>query len=907
MSNTSEFSNSNILEVKSNIKTYIGKKGYTILLKNFKEEEICKIKEDLTFKPFRPQGYGPVTESFSVYGISKNKMFIPKFYGIEKFGKPKEIKLSQEIKISLEFNGKLRENQIEPVNACLKAAKDTGGGILCLGCGFGKCLGKDTPVMMYDGTIKMVQNIKTGDLLMGDDSTPRTVLSTCSGKEQLYKVIPKKGDSYIVNESHILSLKCSTNINKKLKKDDVVDISVKDYLNLPFSYHVKEKLLLGYRVSANFPEKKVEFDPYIIGLWISNARYMRNILRTRESTIIKYLKQNLGKYNLYLQYTGIQYDYIINNINENRKFSVNSLFTELIKQNLLKNKHIPVDYKCNSKDIRLKILAGIIDMNGLIVNKKIYIIQNNERLIDDIVFIARSLGFAAYKKKFQKLFKCKYENKIVTYYTTKIYGNGIEEIPVLIKRKKIEPLIKIKNYLVNKIHLEKLEVGDYYGFEIDNNRRFLLGDFTVTHNTSIALHLIAKLGVKALVIVNKEFLMDQWKERIQQFLPEARIGILRQKKIDIDNKDIVIAMLQSIAMCEYDSSIYESFGISFYDEVHCVPSKIFSKALRKINTKYHFGLSATPNRADGMSSVTKLYIGPIVYEIDKKKAKKNPKKLQVFSVSFDKLPDNNLYRNLSNYNGKPDVVKMISNITKCPNRLALISMVLRYFIISDKRHILVLSDRIQYLHDIEQKIKKDYYIKNNKNISIEIANMTEKQIDNIKLPFKIGYYIGGMKEKERKESEQADLILASYSMAKEAMDIPILDTLFMATSKSNIEQSIGRIQRKLEYPDEIPPLVIDLVDKFSSFQSQSVKRDIFYRKNNYKVTNFIFDNNNSDRLYSDFENSIKGFSKYSEIEDCKDNIKKSSTNKLIKNKNVIIQTKLDNYLYDMIGDGNFDI
>ena len=944
MSNKSEISNNNMLsEVKSNMKNYIGKKGYTIPLKNFTEEQICKIKEDLTFKPFRPKGYGPDTEPFSIYGISKNKMFIPKFYGLEKFGKPKEIKLSQETKISLEFNGKLRENQIEPVNACLKAAEDTGGGILCLGCGFGKCLGKDTPIMMYDGTIKMVQYIKTGDLLMGDDSTPRNVLSTCQGKEQLYKVIPKKGDSYIVNESHILSLK-SSNKTKKLKKGDIIDIPVKNYLKLQSSYNGKKGQLLGYKVPVNFPEKKVDFDPYIIGLWLGSSS-KGSIFSNNNATIIKYLKQNLGKYNLYLKFTGFQYEYSIDSINENIKFKVNSLITELIKQNLLKNKHIPIDYKCNSRDIRLKVLAGIIDTNGSIINKKINIIQKNEKLLDDIIFISRSLGFVAYKKKCQKSFIYKDEKKIETYYKTTIYGKGLDEIPVLIKRKKIEPQIKIKNSLVTRIHLEKLEVGDYYGFEIDGNHRFLLGDFTVTHNTSIALYLIAKLGVKALVIVNKEFLMDQWKERIHQFLPEARIGILRQKKINIDNKDIVIAMLQSVAMCDYNSSIYESFGISFYDEVHCVPSKIFSKALRKINTKYHFGLSATPNRADGMSSVTKLYIGPIIYEIDKKKAKKNPKKLQVFTVAFDKLPNNNLYRSLSNYKGKPDVIKMISNITKCPNRLALISMILRYFIINDKRHILVLSDRIQYLRDIEEKIKKDYYIQNinniknnlNKNISIDISNITSKQIDNIKLPFKIGYYIGGMKEKERKDSETADLILASYSMAKEAMDIPILDTLVMVTSKSNIEQSIGRIQRKMEYPDERPPLVIDLVDNFSSFQSQSIKRDIFYRKNNYNVTNFIFDYNNSNRLYSDFEEGIKNFSQYSENsefseledykynkeqEDCKYNKEqednkynkkqeynkeKSSKNKLIKNKNVIIQTKIDSSLYNMIGDGNFDI
>lgn len=531
------------------IKTYIGKKGYTIPLEDLKEEQVLKIQNDLTFKPFRAPGYGPdITPSFSVFGISKKKIFLPKFYGIENFGKTDDIRINNYEKINISFNGSLRDNQLTPVDCCLKASDEIGGGILCAGCGSGK--------------------------------------------------------------------------------------------------------------------------------------------------------------------------------------------------------------------------------------------------------------------------------------------------------------------------------------------------------TAMMLYIIAKKGVKALVIVNKEFLMDQWKERIEQFLPDARVGILRQKTIDIENKDIVIAMLQSVSMCDYDISIYKSFGLVVYDEVHCVPSKIFSKALRKINTKYHFGLSATPNRSDGMTKVTKLYIGPIIYKANTNKLK-NPKNLHVFSISFKKLPDNKFYKDLCNYKGKPDVVKMISNIVQCPKRIALISMLLRHFIIKDKRHILVLSERIQYLHDIKDKILND--LNNN-------------------IPFKIGYYIGGMKKSERKESESADLILASYSMAKEAMDIPILDTLLMATSKSNIEQSVGRILRKTEYSKECPPLVIDMIDKFSSFYNQSFKRIDFYKKKHYPITSFIFDENDVTKFYSDINNGIKNIIENKDTnlyntdntEPC---IDKDDTVYIKSNTNTpkLIQTKIDNNLYNMIGDGEFDI
>lgn len=865
-----------------NVETYLGKKGYTIKLKDFNEEQISKIKEDLTFTPRKIPGYGPeIIPSFSVFGISKKKMFLPKFYGIKTFGKPSEIKLPKEEKINLEFKGSLRENQKKPVEACLKSTKKTGGGILCLPCGYGKCLKINTPVMMYNGSIKMVQDIKIGDLLMGDDSTPRTVLSTCKGKEQMYKVIPEKGDSYTVNESHILSLKCSNNnFSNKIKKGDIIDISVRDYINLPSSCN-KEESLLGYKVPVDFSEKKVNFDPYIIGLWLGSK--LQDKITIKDSNIIKYLNDNFSKCKTHTQNFSI-FEYTTNSLT-----CQNSLINELKKQKILDNKHIPIDYKCNSKKVRLKILAGIIDIDGIKNDNEYTIIQNNEKLLDDIIFISRSLGFAAYKKKYYKSYKHKGENKTEYYYKTTIYGNKLNNIPLLVKKKQIKEQKQIKNVLDSKIHLEKLKVDNYYGFEINGNRRFLLGDFTVTHNTSIACYLTASLGVKTLVVVNKEFLMDQWIERIEQFLPEARVGILRQKTIDIENKDIVIAMLHSVSMCNYDISIYNSFGLVFYDEVHCIPSKVFSKALRKINTKYHFGLSATPERADGLTKITKMYIGPIIYKINLKENEKNPKKLQVFTISFKKLPNNKYYKPLINFKKYPDVVKMTNNITKCPQRLNLVTILLKYYIINDKRHILVLSKTKQYLRDIEDKIKKD--------------------LNNI-VPFKIGYYIGGMKKEDRKESETADLILATFDMAKEAMDIKLLDTLLMVTSKSNVEQSVGRILRRTVYPKERPPLVLDLVDKFSSFESQFETRTKFYKKENYPITStLLFDETNIEQFYNDLNESTEKLKNYVPIiSDIKNNvncIKKSKEKK--PNKKNMIQPKINEALYDMIDNGNFDI
>lgn len=816
--------------------SYLGPKGYTILKEDITPEQLEEIKNELTFKPNVPEGYGAQPEPFSIFSSSKSKIFLPKFYGIQKFGPPKKNKLGSGAPINVPFAGELRANQILPVNTCMQEFENIGGGILCLGCGWGKCLGIDTPVMMYDGSIKPVQDIKVGEFLMGDDSTPRRVLSTCRGREQLYKVVPKKGDSYIVNESHILSLKAS--ITKSgYKKGEIVDISVTDYLKLPKTYHGRSGSLLGYRVPVEFPHKNVGFDPYMIGLWLGDGSSSDTKITTQNANIIKYMVDKCSEYNMYVRYSS-KYDYRLSSIDR-----INPMMSELRKQDLLNNKHIPDDYKYNSRKVRLAVLAGLIDSDGSLSGNCFDIIQKNERLLDDIIYLARSLGFSAYKQKCKKSCMYKGEKREGTYYRTNIHGNGIEEIPTIVKRKQAIERKQIKDNLVTRIHLEKLEVGDYYGFEIDGNHRFLLGDFTVTHNTAMALYFAHKLGVKTLVVVNKDFLLKQWEERIEQFLPTARVGRIQQKKVDIKDKDIVIGMLQSISMRDYPTEVFKDFGYSVFDEVHGIPSRVFSKALRKIQTKYHLGLSATPNRADGLTKVTKLYIGPIIFKIDKRKAKKNPKGLQVITIKPKRLPLSKLYVEKNNRWGKADIPRMLSNIIKCPLRLGIQAATLLYLAIRDQRHILVLSDRIQYLKDLEERIVTEY----------EKVYRKSGKIDEVKLPIHIGYYIGGMKDEDRKRSESADIVLATYSMAKEAMDIPILDTLLMATPKSTIEQSVGRVMRKSEYPIDRPPLVIDYVDTLSCFTSQAQRRKSFYDQNHYPVQDIVYD----DRNLQDFEPKLQ--------------------------------------------------
>jgi hypothetical protein len=339
--------------------------------------------------------------------------------------------------------------------------------------GCGKCLALNTPLIMYDGSIKLVQDINVGDILMGDDSTGRNVLSLARGKEKMYRIKQTKGDDYIVNESHILSLKLINTINmyeningKEYKKYDIVDISILDYIKLNSS--VKDRLK-GFKVPVEFEKKNIQFDPYIIGILLGNS--LPYIGSNQDSRILKYLVQTLPKYGLYLEYKQDLEGYVIKEDN-----------TEII----LNNKYISNIYKINDRFTRLKVLAGIIDSEGYLNCDCYEIIQKNKRLADDIIFLCQSLGFYVNKNIYTE------KNTKNNYNIITISGNNLSEIPVLLRRKKIVRKKPLKEYLNSDILIEPLNNDNYYGFVLDGNSRFLLGDFTVTHNTTIA-NIIGKL------------------------------------------------------------------------------------------------------------------------------------------------------------------------------------------------------------------------------------------------------------------------------------------------------------------------------------------------------------------------------------------------------------------------------
>ena len=330
--------------------------------------------------------------------------------------------------------------------------------------------------------------------------------------------------------------------------------------------------------------------------------------------------------------------------------------------------------------------------------------------------------------------------------------------------------------------------------------------------TVIGLGIAAALGVKTIVIVHKEFLVNQWKERIRQFLPDARIGHIQAGVVKTKDCDIVIGMLQSLSMRDYGQETFSDIGLAIYDECHHLGAEVFSRCFFKVTTKYNLGLSATLDRKDGLSKVFKWFIGPVIHLL------KDRDSDDICEVQLYKYKNKDLRysREHKRYTGKPDYIRMLTNIINWEDRDNLIIKVLNKNI-TENRNILILSDRLKHLERLFKKIKDDPVWDGNSSI---------------------GYYIGGMSELQLKDSETKQVILGTYKMASEGMDIPHLDTLFLVSPKSDIEQSVGRILR-LKVKDRVNiPKVVDISDTFSSFINQERKRIAFYKKNKYPVQIF---------------------------------------------------------------------
>ena len=328
--------------------------------------------------------------------------------------------------------------------------------------------------------------------------------------------------------------------------------------------------------------------------------------------------------------------------------------------------------------------------------------------------------------------------------------------------------------------------------------------------TFMALAIASRIGKRFLVVVDKEFLLNQWKGEMEAFFPGLRIGILQGPRAEVDPEeyDCTICMIQSLVQKTYPDGTFKTYGFAIFDECHHLGASNFSQALLKVQTKCMLGLSATPTRDDGLTKVFEWYLGKPTYWEKRREADTtvSVKALQfhIDDASYSEVP--------VDYKGEPVLARLLTKVVECSERNAWITEQILSLLEEPRRRILVLAERIKQLEDIENRLHEQ------------------------KPLIEIGYYIGGMKEAVREHAgANAQVLLASYAMASEAMNIKSLNTVLLASPRKKVEQSVGRILRERPSERKVMPLIVDVVDSHGVYQGQWRKRRAFYKACGYKI------------------------------------------------------------------------
>jgi superfamily II DNA or RNA helicase len=335
--------------------------------------------------------------------------------------------------------------------------------------------------------------------------------------------------------------------------------------------------------------------------------------------------------------------------------------------------------------------------------------------------------------------------------------------------------------------------------------------------TVSAIKVLSMLKRKTIIVVNKISLMKQWESEIKTFLPNAKIGFIQgQKNVSIADKDIVIAMLQSLARIDYPDAYFDDISVTCIDEVHNISSKVFSRVLMKLCSKYTIGLSATPNRSDGCEYVFKWFIGDIIYKSSSSRKGLPPiiNTVRVSSKDYIEVSTRNAFT------GKDQIqfTSMLSQLIAMPKRNKVIMEIILHMT-SLGRKLLVLSDRREHLKSLLCLLEQNDCV-----------------------TFTYGLFVGGMKIGDLQKSKACDVILATYQAFGEGVNEKDLDTLLLITPKKfighlknttknesgKLEQIVGRIFRKEHTQHN--PMIVDIHDNFSVYKNQFSQRKMFYKQ-----------------------------------------------------------------------------
>lgn len=354
--------------------------------------------------------------------------------------------------------------------------------------------------------------------------------------------------------------------------------------------------------------------------------------------------------------------------------------------------------------------------------------------------------------------------------------------------------------------------------------------------TFISIKVITSVRRTTLVVVNKISLLEQWKSEIATFAPELRVGQIQGQNLDIEDKDVIIGMLQSLTKCDYPEALFNDFGMVIFDEAHNIPSRKFSEVLFKVSCPVMIGLSATPKRADGLEKVLQWHIGDTI-PISKTTKEERVPEIRVLKLKSEEYKEVMVYNKMTRQD-QLNFTGMLTELIQMTRRNEFIVETIKE-VLGDtrteatKRKVLVLTERRGHAQELKRLLDKN------------------------PVNFTYALFLGGMKIDYLNESRQQDVIIATIAAFAEGVSEKDLNTLILVSPKKfvsenantggkrdngKMEQIVGRIFRK-EHTKETPALIIDLADQFSVFKSHSLQRCKFYRGHfkNIKIQYTIID------------------------------------------------------------------
>lgn len=672
-----------------------------------------------------------------------------------------------------------------------------GGFLIRAGCGWGKALAHGEPVLTPNGYVS-IEKISIGDFVAGTDGFFHMVEGVFpQGKRKCYKVTFTDGTHSVCDEDHLWTLE------KRRAHGKTVTISTGELYASQLRGKAGRQFWLPEQNPVKFTGSDLPIDPYTLGALIGDGSFcggirfwsadgIENFMRLPDGCHFVKEKSNSG--------SAIGYRIVSKNRDNKLLDALKGLGLFGMDSHW---KWIPHDYMYSTVDDRLALLQGLFDTDGSPISSGLVEYSTVSRdLAHNVKFIVETLGGTCVKMK-----------RLTSY--TGISGKKVgpfESFRLSVKLPRSMPPFRLhRKQLIIESSSWQRKIGravekveklpgkmDATCISVDSpDRLFLTRGCVPTHNTACALEFARRVGLKTLILVHKEFFLDQWKSRIKHFMPDAKVGIVRQSKCEYEDKDFVIAMVQSLARDggdKYSDDLYKEFGIVISDECHRVAAPTWSSVIHRFNAAWRLGLSATPRRKDGAQDVFFNHISDISFEAT---TEAQIPKLRILYTNTQMKPIvRGRYRvDVGDLNSAQILTQLGEDDFRSKDIVDQVVLA-----VCAGRKVMVVSERIQHLK--------------------KMSDMLAESLFNLDLPFvpRIDFYTGEWftgevwdsttkshrkgepkmakrKREDLERAESANVLFCTKQIIEEGFDLEALDVLVLATPVSDVEQTVGRVRR----------------------------------------------------------------------------------------------------------------